>query len=131
MAEASQLKSVSVKRGKNAPERMLRGSAAVADGKCYFLPYNETKIRIFDSEKDDWFALRPALYINAGLAIINSFVTTIGGETSESLPEPTNVLQSLSNRRWTEKFPPMAILQVDNKKSDIAVVQTENLVIVI
>ena len=132
MAEASQLKSVSIKRGKNVPEQMLRGSAAAADGKCYFMSANETKIRVYDAEKDDWLALRPSLYKNVGLAVINGLVTTIGGQTTDSvLPEPTNVLHSLSNRRWTEKFPNMTILQVENKKFGMAVVQTGNSVIVI
>ena len=132
MAEASQLKSVSIKRGKNVPEQMLRGSAAAADGKCYFMSANETKIRVYDAEKDDWLALRPSLYKNVGLAVINGLVTTIGGQTTDSvLPEPTNVLHSLSNRRWTEKLPNMTILQVENKKFGMAVVQTGNSVIVI
>ena len=132
MAEGSLLKSVSIKRGKNAPEAMCRGSAAAGDGKCYFLPYNGTNIRIYDVEKDDWFAARPSQYTHAGLAVINGLLTTIGGRTPEtSFPEPTNVLRSLSNRRWTEKFPPMTVLDVDNKKFDMAVVQTGDSVIVI
>ena len=133
MAEASLLKSVSIKRGKDAPDsRMWRGSAAAAGDKCYFLPYNSTNIRVYDAAKDDWLALRPSLYTHAGLAVINGLLTTIGGQTPEtSFFEPTNVLQSQSNRRWIEKFPPMTILDVDNKKAEMAVVQTGNSVIVI
>ena len=130
MAEGSLLKSVSIKRGKDAPDsRMWRGSAAAAGDKCYFLPYNSTNIRVYDVAKDDWLALRPSLYTYAGLAVIDGLVTTIGGITPNS--EPTNVLQSQSNRRWIEKFPPMTILNVDNKKAEVAVVQTGNSVIVI
>ena len=133
MAEASLLKSVTIKRGKDAPDsRMWRGSAAAAGDKCYFLPYNSTNIRVYDAAKDDWLALRPSLYTHAGLAVIDGLVTTIGGRTPDtSFPEPTNVLQSQSNRRWIEKFPPMTILDVDNKKAEMAVVQTGNSVIVI
>ena len=35
MAEGPQLKAVTIKRGKDAPVGMCRGSAAAADGKCY------------------------------------------------------------------------------------------------
>ena len=94
MAEASQLKSVSIKRGKNAPERLLRGSAAAADGKCYFMSCNDPKIRVYDAEKDDWLALRPSLYKNVGLAVINGLVTTIGGQTTDPvrLNRPTSYI---------------------------------------
>ena len=133
MAKASLLKSVSIKRGKDAPAEMCRGSAAAADGKCYFLSLDDTNIQVYDVEKDDWFSVHPSLYKNAGLAVINGLLTTIGGHPPETSFKP-NVLQSLSNRRWTEKFPPMTVdpaLDVDNKKYDMAVVHTGNSLIVI
>ena len=134
MAEGSLLKSVTIKRGKDAPAEMCRGSAAAADGKCYFLSLDDTNIRGYDVEKGDWFSLRPSLYKNASLAVINGLVTTVGGHAPETANKPTNVLQSLSNRRWTEKFPPMIFdpaLDVDNKKYQMAVAQTGNSLIVI
>ena len=134
MAEAGLLKSISIKRGKDAPAEMHRGSAATADGKCYFLSNDDTKIRAYDVEKDDWFSVRPSLYKNAGLAVLDGLLTTVGGHAPEDKYKPTNVLQSQSNRRWTEKFPPMTVdpaLDVDNRKYDMAVVQTGNSLIVI
>ena len=134
MAEGSLLKSVTIKRGKDAPAEMCRGSAAAADGKCYFLSLDDTNIRVYDVEKDDWFSVRQSLYKNAGLAVIDGLLTTIGGHAPETSYKPTNVLQSLANRRWKEKFPGMTVdpaLGVDNRKYDMAVAQTGNSLIVI
>ena len=132
MAEGGLLKSVTIKRGKDTPAKMCRGVSAAADGKCYFMSHEDTVIRVYDVEKDDWSVLRPALYENASLAVINGMLTTIGGKIS--FTENTNVLQSLVNRRWMEKFPPMPLdtaLGIDNRKGCSQVVQSGNSVIVI
>ena len=125
MAEGKLLKSVTIKRGKDTPAEMCRGSATAGDGKCYFMSLDDTNIRVYDAEKDDWFSLRPSPYKNASLAIIDGLLTTIGGHAPETSFKPTNLLMSLSNRRWMEKFPPMTLdpaLDVDNKKYCTAVV---------
>ena len=70
-------------------------------------------------------------------AVINGLVTTVGGYspgTTYKSSEATNLLQSLSNRRWTEKFPPMTVdptLDIDNRKYQMAVAQSDNLLVVI
>ena len=94
MAEGSLLKSVTIKRGKDAPAEMCRGSAAAADGKCYFLSLDDTNIRGYDVEKDDWFSLRPSLYKNASLAVINGLVTTVGGCLLYTSPSPRDATLS-------------------------------------
>lgn len=134
MAERKLLKSVTIKRGKDTPAEMSRGSAAVTDGKCYFISHEDTNIRVYDAVKDDWFSLRQSLYKETSLAIINGLPTTIGGQAPNDRYEHTNRLHSLSNRRWTEKFPPMIVdstLGVDNKKCHTTVVQTGTSLIVI
>ena len=68
------------------------------------------------------------------LAVIDGLLTTVDGHAPETSYIPANLLQSLSNRRWMEKFPPMTVdpaLEVNNKKYSTAVVQTGNLLIVI
>ena len=127
MADGSLLKSVSIKRGKDSPNTMCRGAAAAGDGKCYFVSRDDTNIRVYDAEKDDWFSARQALAKNGSLAVINGQVTTICGEG-------TNLLQTLANRRWQTKYPAMIVdeaLEIDNRKFDMAVTQTGNSVIVI
>ena len=134
MAERKLLKSVTIKRGKDTPAEMCRGSAAAADGKCYFISHEDTNIRVYDAAKDDWFSLRQSLYKETSLAIIGGLPTTVGGEAPNDRYEHTNRLHSLSNRRWTEKFPSMTVdpaLGVDNKKCNATVVQTGSLLIVI
>ena len=127
-AERKLLKSIAIKRGKDTPAEMCRGSATAADGKCYFISHEDTAIRVYDAAKDDWLSLRQSLYKETSLAVINGLVTTIGGEAPNDCYEHTNHLHSLSNRRWSEKFPPMI---EENKKSHATVVQKGNLVIVI
>ena len=128
MAERKLLKSVTIKRGKDTPAEMCRGSATVADSKCYFISHEDTNIRVYDAAKDDWFSLRQSLYKETSLAIINGLPTTIGGQAPNDRYEHTNRLHSLSNRRWTEKFPPMS---VDNNKCHTTVVQRGTSLIVI
>ena len=61
MAERKLLKSVIIKRGKDTPAEMCRGSATAADGKCYFISYENTNIRVYDETKDDWLSLHQSL----------------------------------------------------------------------
>ena len=44
-------------------------------------------------------------YCDPGLAIIDSELTTVGGE--DHGPHPTNKLFTLRQRKWVEKYPPM------------------------
>ena len=106
----------------------------MADGKCYFISQEDTNIRVYDAGKDDWSSLRQSLYRGTSLAIVNGLPTTVGGEEPNDRYEQTNRLHSLSNRRWTEKFPPMIVdpaMGMDNKKCHATLVQTGNLLIVI
>ena len=134
MAERKLLKSVAIKRGKDTPAEMSRGSAAAANGKCYFISHEDTSIHVYDAGKDDWSSLRQSLYKETSLAILNGLPTTVGGEAPNDRYKHTNHLHSLSNRRWTEKFPAMTVdpaESVDNSKCNTTVVQNENLLIVI
>jgi len=137
MAEGQQLKAVTIKRGKDAPVAMSRGSATASDSKCYFVSENSNEVRMYDVEKDDWFVLRQCPYNNSALAVVNGLLTAIGGERGEpstAAYEFTNSLYSLSNRRWIEKLPPMKMdpaLGVNSKKNNPAVVQSGSSLIVI
>ena len=133
-AERKLLKSVAIKRGKDTPAEMCRGSSTAADGKCYFISHEDTAIRVYDAAKDDWLSLRQSLYKETSLAIINGLLTTVGGQAPNDYYEHTNHLHSLSNRRWSEKFPAMTVdpaQGIDNKKCHATVVQKGSLLIVI
>ena len=134
----AQLKAVTIKRGKDAPVGMCRGSAAAAtDGKCYFVSEKSNEVRMYDSEKDDWFVLRQCPFTQSSLTVIDGLLTTVGGQRgmpSTAGYEYTNCLYSLSNRRWIEKYPAMIMdpaLGVDSKKDNPAVVQHGDSLIVI
>ena len=137
MAEGPQLKAVTIKRGKDVPVAMCRGSAAASDGKCYFVSEKNNELRMYDVEKDDWFSLRPCPYKSSSLVVIDGLLTAVcgfNGSPSCSDYEFTNLLYTLSNRRWIEKFPPVPndpALGVDSKKESPAVVQSGSSVIVI
>ena len=137
MAEGQQLKAVTIKRGKNTPTAMHRGAAAAGDGKCYFMSEDKHDLWMYDVEKDDWFPLRQCPYKNTSLTVINGLLTSVGGQKGEPSTagyEFTNHLYSLSNRRWTEKFPAMKhdpALGVNLKKGKAAVVQSGSSMLVI
>ena len=81
-----------------------------------------------------FLCMRQSLYKETCLAIVNGLPTTVGGQAPNDRYKHTNHLHSLSNRRWTEKFPPMIVdpaLGVDNKKCHVTVVQSGSLLIVI
>ena len=137
MAEGQQLKSVTIKRGKDAPVGMMRGSAAFGDGKCYFVSGKETDLHMYDLEKNDWSVLRNTPYRESSLAVVEGLLTAVGGQRgtlSSADHEYTNKLYSLSNRRWIEKFPEMKMdpaLGINPKKDNPAVVQYGNSLLVI
>ena len=86
MAERNLLKSVTIKRGKDTPAEMCRGSATAGDGKCYFMSLdNIMNIWMYGAGKDDWYSLRPSQYKNASLAIIDGLLTTVDGHASQPI----------------------------------------------
>ena len=81
------------------------GGSATTDGRfAYFTPDYSTSLYRYEYSTEKWSDLPPCPYRNSGLAIIDSELTTVGGQDDRYY---TNKLFTLRNRKWVEKYPPM------------------------
>ena len=97
------------REGKKAPYCMYRYCDAVVDGNTiYVRDKGLVKICSYEITSDSWSQLPDCVHVNGSIAIINGWLTTVGGY---SYPTYSNELFSLtgegSGRRWIKKFPPM------------------------
>ena len=83
---------------------MARGSATTDGRFAYFTPVNSTSLYQYEYSTEKWLDLSPCPYLNSGLAIIDSELTTVGGLDERY---PANELFTLRQRKWVEKYPPM------------------------
>ena len=97
------------REGKRALCRMHRYCDAVIEGNTVYIR-NEGLVNIYtyDVTSDSWSQLPNDVHRYSSIAVINGWLTTVGGYSS---PSYSNELLSLtgegSGRRWTKKFPPM------------------------
>ena len=78
----------------------------MTDGRfAYFAPNYSTSLYQYEYSTEKWSDLPLCPYSNSGLAIIDSELTTVGGEDDKSCS--TNKLFTLRQRKWVEKYPPM------------------------
>ena len=93
------------RNGGRAPRSMC-GEVSVVDGSvAYFQPELSKSVFAYNSTNSKWSELPKCPNSSFSLAIVNSLLTAIGGETSNY--EVTNSLLSLTDSKWTKKFPPM------------------------
>ena len=88
--------------GKRTPRVMWGQVSAVDEGVAYFHPEGSRNVFVYNSK---WSELPKCPNSGFSLAIVNSLLTTIGGETPNN--EVTNSLLSLTDNKWTKQFPPM------------------------
>ena len=93
--------------GGRAPRKMFGEVAAVDGSVAYFRPTNLSLFSVFayNSADDKWSELPRCPNRGFSLAIVNSLLTAIGGETPNG--GVTNSLLSFTEDEWTEQFPPM------------------------
>ena len=85
---------------------MQRGSAATDGRFVYIIPGGSTSPYQYECSTEKWMELPSCPYENSGLAIIDSKLTTVGGE--DRADHPTNRLFTLRQRNWgVEVYPPM------------------------
>lgn len=121
---------LTVHKGEKAPEKMSRGAVTVSSNVAYFACFSSNKVHAYQCllGKDKWVTLPKGPHVNFSLAIVNGFITMIGGcKTIGS--EPTNTLLSLmsegNKKRWLENIPPMPTC-----RQETAVISTEHFLIV-
>ena len=97
------------REGKRAPCGMSRWFDAVMDGNTVYTRYRATvNIYSYDITSDSWSQLPDCIHRSGSIAVINGWLTTVGGG---SYPNYSNELLCLtgkgSGRRWTKQFSPM------------------------
>ena len=92
---------------KRAPRRMVRGSAATDGRFAYFNPAGSTSLYQYEYSTEKWSDLPPGpYYCDPGLAIIDSELTTVGGENDRY--RCSNDLFTLQQRKWVKRYSPMS-----------------------
>ena len=110
---------------KNAPCAMWRGAAVAHGSVGYFNPTGSCGVFAYDSEKNDWSELPECPQKYFGLAVINNFLTAVGGEPSgHFLGNVTNRVVSFNGSKWVTIFPPMP-----TKRDQLAVISAQNYLI--
>ena len=89
---------------KRAPYEMIRGSATTDHQFAYFTPLYSTSLYSYEWNTEQWKELPSCPYHNSALVIIDSELTTVGGESGS---EYTNKLFTLRQGQWVEEYPPM------------------------
>ena len=93
--------------------------SATTDGRfAYITPAISTLLYQYEYSTEKWSDLSPCPYRNSGLAIIDSELTTVGGQDDRY---PTNKLFTLRQRNWVMKYSPM-----NTARSSPAVVSTSD-----
>ena len=90
---------------RNAPCEMVRGAAVVHGNVGYFCSSGSCDVCAYDSEKDDWSILPECPQTAFGLAVINNFLTAVGGVLHKK--KSTNRLVSFNGKKWVTIFPRM------------------------
>ena len=79
--------------------------ATVFQNVVYFKYFWGKHIISYDTESKKWSELPPCPNSSFSMAVIDRYLTIIGGKTPNL--DPTNSLLSFVNSGWTEEFPPM------------------------
>ena len=108
---------VQCRQKKRAPCDMMRGSAATDGRFVYITPAYSYSLYHYKCSTEKWMKLPSCPYRSSGLAIIDSELTTVGGEDRGG--HPTNKLFTLRQGKWVEVYPPM-----NTARSHPAVVST-------
>ena len=110
-SRGKELTSIKLKwrEGKRAPYQIYRYSVAVVDGNIVYVGVDgKVNIYSYDVTNDSWSQVPDCIHMNGSMAVINGWLTTVGGYCHRTY---SNELFSLtgegSHRKWTKKFPPM------------------------
>ena len=93
--------------GGKAPSELYGEVAVVDGGVAYVRAWGNNKEILFgyNSTNDTWSELPKPTNYGSSLAMVNGFLTAIGGKTPNH--DVTKLLLSLADNQWTKQFPPM------------------------
>ena len=122
---------LTVRKGEKAPDKMARGSVVSHVNTAYFACFSSNKIHFYQClmGRDKWGTLPKTHYVNFGLAVINGFITTVGGSRAVGSDQPTNTILTLASegnkKKWVE-----VILAMPTPRQEMSVVSTEHFIVV-
>ena len=123
---------LTLRKGEKAPEKMARGATVTHTNTAYFACFSSNKIHYYQClmGRDRWGTLPKAPFVNFSLAVLNGYVTTIGGSKAVGSDQPTNTLLTLTaegnKKKWTEVISPMP-----TQRQETAVVSTDHFIVVL
>ena len=91
--------------GGRAPRKMQGQVTAVDGSVAYFRPGGTNSVFAYNFTNKKWSQLPKCPNRSFSLAVVNSLLTAIGGKTPNN--EITNSLLSLTENKWTKRFPLM------------------------
>ena len=97
------------REGRRAPCKLSRWCDAVVDGSTVYVRNEGSTANIFsyDVTSNSWFKLPDCVHKSGSIAIINGWLTTVGGGSYMYSNELFSLTKEGSSRRWTKKFPSM------------------------
>ena len=90
---------------KDAPADMERGSAVTHGNTIYYISRHSFAIYCYNADQDKWKKHSTCQYRFTALAIINGYLTTVGGRNTED--QTTNKVLSWKGESWEPEVPPM------------------------
>ena len=95
--------------GKNAPETISRGAAAVHGNTAYFRPRISDKVYSYQNilGKEQWSQLPDNPNTAFGLAVIDGLLTGVGGDNNGDISTLLSLTGEGMRKQWSEIFPPM------------------------
>ena len=102
-----EIRKMTWREGKKAPETMVRGAAVVDGNTAYFRPAGSSTVYSYQNilGNEQWSRLPDNRNAAFSLAVIDGVLTSVGGRG------PTNTLLSLTGegegKQWSKVFPPM------------------------
>ena len=124
--EEAALKDISKMRwrkGKKAPEKMVRGAVAVHQSTAYFRAWESHQIYSLQHslEGEDWCQLRDNPNMNSGLTVIDGLLTSVGGFSKRAVNTLLSLREEGGKSQWSEIYPPMP-----TPRTHVACVSTEH-----
>ena len=118
------------RKGKNAPESMVRGAAIVHGNTAFFRPGNSCKVYSYHNVQgqEQWSRLPDNPNGDCGLEVIDGLLTSVGGWNREASKTEATLLslrEKGERKDWCEVFPPMP-----TPRDDVACVTTEQALVV-
>ena len=115
------------RKGRNAPEAMVRGAVVVQGNTAYIMPGGSHKVYSYQHVlgREQWSQMPQNPIVYCGLAIIDGFLTSVGGYSNDFTNTLLSLVERGTRKMWSEIFPPMP-----TARQNVACVTTDQALVV-